>query len=386
MKDILLICGGLCVLAWVYLLLLHGQFWQVQRWKAPKALNSPMSGLVAAVIPARNEAASVGLAVRSLLNQDCAEDLRVFVVDDNSTDGTAAAARAAAPGARDQSKLTVIAGRPLPSGWTGKLWAVQQGVEQALKLGPQFLLLTDADVDHAPDNISKLVSIAERGQYDLVSFMVMLHCESLAEKLLIPAFVFFFFMLYPPAWIRSPHRRTAGAAGGCMLIRPEVLEQAGGIAAIRNEIIDDCALAARVKSSGGRVWPGLTPNTRSLRAYRTFGEIERMIARTAFNQLHHSLWVLLGAAFALVLIFLVPLVLLFSGARWPGTLGLTAYLLMSLAYLPMVRFYNLGIGWCLTLPFSALFYISATLHSAVKFWRGRGGEWKGRPQDQSASA
>ena len=376
MKDILLICGGLCVLAWVYLLLLHGQFWQVQRWKAPKALNSPMSGLVAAVIPARNEAASVGLAVRSLLNQDCAEDLRVFVVDDNSTDGTAAAARAAAPGARDQSKLTVIAGRPLPSGWTGKLWAVQQGVEQALKLGPQFLLLTDADVDHAPDNISKLVSIAERGQYDLVSFMVMLHCESLAEKLLIPAFVFFFFMLYPPAWIRSERRRTAGAAGGCILIRRRMLEQIGGIGRIRGELIDDCALASAVKQAGGRVWLGLGGDAHSIRVYGTAGEIFRMIARTAFTQLRYSLWLLLGTIAALALTYIVPPAAALAGSG----AGIAAWVLMIVAYLPVLRFYRRSILWAPFLPLLAAFYLAATIHSALAYWRGNGGMWKGRAQ------
>ena len=192
-------------------------------------------------------------------------------------------------------RLTVIAAEPLPPGWTGKLWAVQQGVEQALKLDPAFLLLTDADIHHAPDNIATLVAIAEAGNYDLTSFMVKLHCRSMAEKLLIPAFVFFFFMLYPPAWIRDPKRKIAGAAGGCMLIRPRALQKAGGISAIRDQIIDDCALARAVKRTGGRVWLGVTPETFSTRAYNSFAEIERMIARTAFNQLQHSAALLAGA-------------------------------------------------------------------------------------------
>ena len=204
----------------------------------------------------------------------------------------------------------------MPPGWSGKLWAVQQGIEQALPLQPQFLLLTDADIQHSPENVATLVAMAERGGYDLASFMVKLHCRSVAEKLLIPAFVFFFFMLYPPEWIRDPRHKTAGAAGGCMLIRPEALARAGGIAAIRNEIIDDCALAAAVKRSGGKVWLGVTPETCSLRAYGSFAEIERMIARTAFNQLRHSTWLLVAALAGLALTYLLPVGLLFSGS--PG--------------------------------------------------------------------
>src|SRR5208283_4539025 len=223
--------------------------------------------------------------------------------DDSSTDDTAPAAREAALRFGHANALTVLAGQSLPTGWSGKLWAVQQGIEQALGLRPRFLLLTDADVQHAPDSIATLVAVAEGGGYDLASFMVKLHCRSVAEKLLIPAFVFFFFMLYPPEWVRDPRRRTAGAAGGCMLIRPAALERIGGITAIRQEIIDDCALARAVKRSGGKVWLGLAPETRSLRAYHTFGEIERMVARTAFNQLRHSAWLLLGTVLGMLLVF-----------------------------------------------------------------------------------
>ena len=190
--------------------------------------------------------------------------------------------------------LEVVASDTLPAGWTGKLWAVEQGIQHAKRLRPRFLLLTDADIRHSADNIAKLVAIAEAGNYDLASFMVKLHCQSLAERFLIPPFVFFFFLLYPPAWIRDPRHNVAGAAGGCMLIRPEALERAGGISAIRNQIIDDCALARAVKRSGGRVWLGVTPDAESTRVYGSFSEIERMVARTAFNQLQHSAWMLTG--------------------------------------------------------------------------------------------
>ena len=379
-----LIFAAVSLLSWVYLLVLHGDFWQVGRLQAECETNAQV-GPIAVLIPARNEAEHIGLAVSSLLTQSCANVLHVYVVDDNSTDGTAEAARAAAADMGASSRLTVLSGRPLPSGWTGKLWAVQQGIEAALESRPEFLLLTDADIEHDHDNLATLVSIAEREGYDLVSFMVRLHCHSPAEKLMIPAFVFFFFMLYPPLWFRSPRKRIAGAAGGCMLIRPSALERAGGIAAIRSEIIDDCALASEVKNSGGRVWLGISATTRSLRAYESFGEIERMIARTAFNQLGHSALLLVGAVVGMALVYVLPVVLVFTGDIRLMALGLAAYVLMVTTYVPMVRFYGLGLLWALTLPFSALFFTAATIHSAMKFWTGKGGEWKGRAQDVSGS-
>ena len=384
LHTVALIVGVAFVLAWLCLLFFHGRFWQVSRLLAPKLPESPVNARIAVVIPARNEADNIGRAVRSLLAQSCASGLHIFVVDDNSTDGTVEAARVAVSEG-DQRKLHIINGGPLPPGWTGKLWAVQQGIEAATELDPQFLLLTDADVEHAPDGLTTLVSIADGKNYDLVSFMVKLHCRSLAEKLLIPAFVFFFFMLYPPLWIRSPQRRTAGAAGGCILIRRHALALAGGISAIRHEVIDDCALALAVKRSGGRVWLGLTPNTRSFRPYEGFGEIERMIARTAFNQLGHSIAILMGAIVGMALLYLLPCALLFTRDWRLITAGLLCYGAMAIAYLPMVRFYGLGIGWAFTLPLGAVFYMATTLDSAFKYWSGRGGEWKGRAQDHRAS-
>ncbi|MGB7555347.1 MAG: glycosyltransferase [Candidatus Korobacteraceae bacterium] len=376
-----LIAGLLCIFLWFYLLLAHGRFWMLDRLGAEKAGLSAIPGPIAVVIPARDEADVVGEAMHSLLQQSCASAIHIFLVDDGSTDGTVEVAREAALHSHSPQALTVICGQPLPNGWTGKLWAVQQGIDRALQLHPQFLLLTDADIKHAPENVATLVTVAERGGYDLASFMVKLHCRSLPEKLLIPAFVFFFFMLYPPEWIRNRRRKVAGAAGGCMLVRPEALERAGGVAVIPGEIIDDCALARMVKRSGGKAWLGLTSDTYSLRAYKSFGEIERMIARTAFNQLQHSAWLLLGAAAGLLLMYLLPLALLFTGSLALTLIGAIAYLLMWVIYLPMVRYYGLNAGWALTLPFSAVFYLVATIHSALNFWSGRGGEWKGRAQD-----
>src|ERR1017187_2286695 len=244
-----LIAGCVCVFVWIYLILAHGRFWMVQRLGAREAPLSAIPGPIAVVIPARNEADVIGDAVRSLLQQSCAGAIHIFLVDDNSSDGTAEAARQAAANSSRPDALTVIRCQPLPDGGTGKLGAMQQGIEQALRVHPQFLLLTDADVQHSPANVATLVSVAESRGYDLASFMVKLHCRSLPEKLLVPAFVFFFFTLYPPEWIRNPRRKMAGAAGGCILIRPEALARAGGVEAIRGQIIDDCALPRMVKRS-----------------------------------------------------------------------------------------------------------------------------------------
>src|SRR6185437_12558893 len=226
----------------------------------------------------------------------------------------------------------------LPPGWSGKLWAMQQGVEHAVQLVPDFFLFTDADIEHAPDSLATLVSIAHAGPYDMASFMVKLHCQSFAEKLLIPAFVYFFFKLYPPAWIANPRRPDAGAAGGCILIRPAALEKAGGLQAIRQEVIDDCSLAARVKSNGGRLWLGASATTRSIRPYEGFSGIGRMISRSAFNQLRHSTILLLFSMLGMAVTYLLPPLLVAASHRIvPAVLGGTAWLLMVLSYLPVLR-------------------------------------------------
>jgi hopene-associated glycosyltransferase HpnB len=392
MSHLSLVAGIVCLLAWLYLLLEHGRFWMLQRLLPSSETISTQEKRpfkIAAVIPARNEADVIGRAIASLLNQQgwspAAEEgvtaLHIFVVDDHSTDGTAATAQAASA---NSGQVTVVSSAPLPDGWTGKLWAMQQGIERALQIKPDFLLLTDADIEHAPGNLAKLVSISEDANYDLASFMVKLNCRSLAEKLLIPAFVFFFFMLYPPEWVRDPRRRTSGAAGGCLLIRPSALNRIGGIAAIKGEIIDDCALALAVKRSGGKVWLGAAADTHSLRPYKSFGEIERMIARTAFNQLKHSGWLLTATVLGMLLLYVAPLALLAGGSPRLVLLGASSYALMVAAYLPMVRFYGLNLLWALTLPLAGVFYTAATVHSAIAYWSGKGGEWKGRAQDQMA--
>ncbi len=373
--------GILPVAIWLYLMAGRGGFWTVNR-PIPAKVSAGKSVKIVAVVPARNEADVIGRCVRSLLSQ-VGVDLRVIVVDDASSDGTADRAREAAIQGSSSDRLEVIAGKALPSGWSGKLWAVQQGLEHATRLAPDYFLLTDADIEHDPDNVRKLAIRAEAESPDLASLMVKLHCSSVTEKLLIPAFVFFFFKLYPPKWIADSSSRIAGAAGGCMLVRASALGKAGGIEAIRGEIIDDCALAMRIKQSGGKVRLSLTDSARSIRPYDSFAEIGRMISRTAFNQLRHSTLLLMIALIGLVLTYVLPLALPFSPNHFAKLLGAIAIVLMSVCYLPMVRFYRLNPLWVLTLPLAAIFYMGATLLSAVNYWSGRGGRWKGRVQDST---
>jgi hopene-associated glycosyltransferase HpnB len=258
---------------------------------------------------------------------------------------------------------------------------MSQGVTAAAALDPDYLLFTDADIRHERDNIARLVANAEVHGRDLVSYMVKLSARSFAERCLIPAFVFFFLKLYPPAWIASSRSKVAGAAGGCILIRPAALARSGGLTAIRSQIIDDCALALAVKSSGGRIWLGLTETAQSLRIYRSFAEVCSMISRTAFSQLRHSYCLLGATLFGLSFTYVLPPLLLFARDPILIGLGLTAWMMMSLAYSPMLRFYRISRVYSLCLPAIALFYAAATVHSAVQYSMGRGGQWKGRVQD-----
>lgn len=305
---------------------------------------------VAVVIPARDEAESIRQVIDSWAAQRYDGPLRVFLVDDHSSDGTPDVARDAIAGS---SRFELLQAPPKPDGWTGKLWAVQQGVTASRSFNPDFILFTDADITHHPDTLRAL--LAKTQNYDMVSLMVRLHCETFPEKALIPAFVFFFFLLYPP-------RRGDGAAGGCMLVRRTFLEATGGIEAIRGELIDDCALAAAIKRAGGRVFLAPAESSWSLRVYATFGEIGRMISRTAYTQLRYSPVLLAGTllALALVPIYWIP---------------------MAILYIPTLRYYRRSWLWVLVLPAVVLFYGGATLMSAVRYYQGRGGEWKGRTQE-----
>jgi hopene-associated glycosyltransferase HpnB len=369
------------LLIWVYLLLGRGGFWRVAAHGTPVLPPPPMRDVVV-LIPARNEAATIGSTVASLARQRFNGHIHIIVIDDDSTDQTAETALAAARDARVLERFTLLRGADrLPRGWTGKLWALSQGVEAAAGLPADYFLFTDADILHGPTSVASLVAEAVAHDRDLVSHMVRLPVARTAERLLIPAFVFFFCKLYPPAWIADPRRKVAAAAGGCLLIRPAALAQAGGLTAIRSHIIDDCALARLIKDSGGRIFLDLAADTRSLRGYGSAAAIGAMISRTAFAQLRHSYLLLLATLLGLFLTYLLPAFLVFSSDARLLWLGLGAFLLMSLCYLPMVRFYGLSPLWSLCLPPIAAFYMGAVMHSAVQYARGRGGRWKGRVQD-----
>jgi len=367
---------------WLYLLLARGSFWRLSEDKIePRQLEDWPH--VVAVVPARNEATTISQAISSIAKQDYPGEFSIIVVDDHSEDGTAALAQQAAnePGASQRLKIHSAA--PLAPGWTGKLWALNEGISATSEKGVEFFWFTDADIEHAPDTLRRLVFRAEKNSLDLTSLMVLLQANTLAERLLIPAFLYFFLLLYPPRWIADPNASTAGAAGGCILLRRNVLAPIGGMASIRGEVIDDCALARAVKKNGGKIWMGLTRVSVSLRSYGTFAEIRDLIARTAFTQLHYSFAFLAVALAGLFGTFLLPWILFFA---YPGEAWLlvdTAIALMTATFLLTVRFYNLSAAWALTLPFAAVFYGYATCVSAVRYWLGRGGQWKGRAQAQN---
>jgi hopene-associated glycosyltransferase HpnB len=374
------------LLAWLFLVFGRGGFWLAMERddRGPQPAAPARWPRVTAVVPARDEADVIGRSIGSLLAQDYPGELRVILVDDQSGDGTAAAAVAAASELKAQARLEVLTGSPLPGGWTGKLWALSQGVAEAGE-APDYIWLTDADIGHDPGNLRSLVARADAGRLALTSQMVSLHCRTWPERLLIPAFVFFFQMLFPFAWVNDPRKRVAAGAGGCMLIRREALEAAGGIAAVRTEIIDDCALARRLKAIGP-IWLGLGTRARSLRPYLSFAEIGRMVSRSAYAQLNYSPWLLAGTVAGMALLYLAPplLGLIARGpAQWAG---LAAWWLMALTFQPMLRLYGRSPLWGLALPFIGALYTLFTLESAVQVWGGKGGMWKGRAQAMAGSA
>jgi len=366
---------------WLYLLAGRGAFWLARERDGDTPAWDGAWPAVSAVIPARDEAECVGKTVTSLLQQDYPGEFSVILVDDQSRDGTAAVAREAAAALGATERLTVVAGRPLAPGWTGKLWAQHQGVELAENLAaqPDYLLLSDADIVYAPEAVSRLVARAQRGGFVLTSLMVKLRCESFAERAFIPAFVFFFQMLYPFAWANDPRRATAAAAGGCMLVRRQALHAAGGMAAIRIALIDDCALAKALKRRGP-IWIGLTERVHSIRAYPRIADIRRMVARTAYAQLDYSPWLLLGTVCGLVLTYLAPVAFALAARGLPQLFGIAAWLALALAFQPTLRLYRRSMAWGLALPAIAAVYMAFTVDSAYQHARGRGGMWKGRAQ------
>ncbi len=382
MPSTSLVLAFISIAIWLYLAVARGGFWRLRKFDDDSTQHGVPSAwpAVVAIVPARNEAATIAQTLTSLFNQNYAGQFSVVLVDDHSEDATAQIARQTARERDAESRISIRLAPRLPPGWTGKLWALNEGVGQAASATPTYYWFTDADIAHAPDTLQRLVAHAERDHLDLASLMVLLRAKTLPERALIPAFLFFFLKLYPPSWIANPHARTAGAAGGCILLRSEALQQIGGLAAIRHEVIDDCALARVVKRTGGRIWMGLTRASVSLRAYTTFREIRDMIARTAFTQLRYSTPLLLGTLTAMFLTYLAPVALLFARAPTPRVLGFIAWLLMSLLYLPTVRFYRLSPLWAPLLPLSALIYSYATCLSATRYYLGSGAQWKGRTQ------
>jgi hopene-associated glycosyltransferase HpnB len=374
------VVSSIALAVWLYLLLARGAFWRCTErddWEPGQLASWPR---VAAVVPARNEGDSIGECIAALIRQDYRGDWAVILVDDDSSDGTAEIARRAVP-ADAGERLRVVTGRVLPTGWTGKLWAVKQGIDAAMALPqpPDYLLLTDADIVHAPDSVSRLVAHAQRKGLVLTSLMVKLRCVSFAERANVPAFVFFFQMLYPFSSVNRPQSSVAAAAGGCMLVRADSLAEAGGVEVIRSALIDDCALAKALKAHGP-IWLGLTERVHSIRPYPALGDIRRMVVRSAYAQLRYSPVLLLGTVVGMMLTYLVPPLMAIFGSGAARVIGLVTWALMAVAFQPMLRFYRLSPLWGLALPAIALQYLIFTLDSAYQYVRGRGGSWKGRAQ------
>ncbi|MDW6026155.1 glycosyltransferase [Mesorhizobium sp. BAC0120] len=373
---ILLACVALGI--WLYLVAWRGGFWlaAIRDEAGPAPSDWPA---VTAVIPARNEADGIAECITSLGRQDYRGRFSIIVVDDQSTDGTGEIARRAARRAGFNDRLTVLAGGAPPAGWTGKLWAMKQGIEHAHTRLPAYLLFTDGDIVYSTDMLSRLVAKAEADGLVLNSLMAKLRCVSLAERALVPAFVFFFQMLYPFAWVNRPKHRMAAAAGGCMLVRLDALRAAGGIESIRGELIDDCALAAKLKRQGA-IRLALTDGVHSIRAYPALGDIRRMVARSAYAQLRYSPVALVMTVAGMALTYLTPVMLTIFGRGLAQASGLFTWTIMAFAFQPTLRFYHLSPLWGLFLPGIALMYTAFTLDSAYQHARGAGGLWKGRVQ------
>jgi hopene-associated glycosyltransferase HpnB len=372
---------------WAYLLFGRGWFWLCgERDDSAAAANKVRNEAdvwpsLVAIIPARDEADMIAHSVGSLLRQDYSGPFSVVVVDDQSTDGTAAVASTAASDAGAAERLKIVTGNGPPPGWTGKLSAMRQGLAEveAGAQAPEFVLFTDADIAYAPHVLTRLVAIARAKNSVLTSLMVKLRCESAAERWLAPAFVFFFQMLYPFAWVNDRRRPTAAAAGGCMLVRRETLHAAGGLEAVQSALIDDCALGALMKGQGP-IWLGLTESVDSLRAYPTFADFHRMVARSAFAELRYSPLRLVGAIGGMALVYVTPPLFAIFARGGAQVAGAVAWAMMALALAPTLRLYRRPFVGGLALPGIAAAFLAFTFDSALQYWRGRGGYWKGRIQ------
>jgi hopene-associated glycosyltransferase HpnB len=379
-----LVIACLILAVWIYLIAVHGGFWLMRErddLDEPEALRAWPS--VTAIIPARDEAKLLPQSLGSLLALDYPGEFSIVLVDDQSSDATAAIARSIA--ANSKFDVAIVSGQALPAGWAGKVWAMHQGVSHVEASGdqPDYLLFTDADIEYAPDALRRIVARAKADDLVMTSIMAKLNCESFAERALIPAFVFFFQMLYPFFWVNRQNAKTAAAAGGCMLVDRRALGRAGSIGNIRGALIDDCALAALLKKEGP-IWLGLSNRVQSLRAYPRFGDIRRMVARSAYAQLRFSPFLLIATIFTMIFAYLTPPFFALIGNFPANLLGLAAWALMVLAYLPILQFYRIFPLWAVVLPLIAAAYAAFTVDSAYQHWRGRGGLWKGRSQALAA--
>ncbi|MFB7632205.1 glycosyltransferase [Streptomyces sp. NPDC056149] len=373
--------GAGSLLAWLWLLLGQGFFWRTDV-RLPARRDPERWPSVAVVVPARDEAAVLPSSLPTLLAQKYPGRAEVFLIDDGSTDGTGALARGLAAVGGGLPLTVASPGEPEP-GWTGKLWAVRHGIALAReRCAPEYLLLTDADIAHEPDSLRELVAAARSGELDLVSQMARLRVATGWERLIVPAFVYFFGQLYPFRWVNRRGARTAAAAGGCVLLRREAAERAGVPEAIRHAVIDDVALARAVQRAGGAVWLGLADRVSSVRPYPRLAELWRMVSRTAYAQLRHRPVVLLGTVLGLALVYLAPPAALVAGvaagAPLAAVLGGAAWAVMCGTFLPMLRYYRQPPWLAPLLPFTALLYLLMTVDSAVQHYRGRGAAWKGR--------
>ena len=380
------------LVAWIVLIVGRGGFWLPRPQLNP--IQSSLDGrrqdrTVVAVIPARNEEVVLGETLPTVLNQEYSGELRVILVDDRSEDDTSSVARRAAEQSEFSHRLTVLLGQPLPDGWAGKVWAMNQGARLAVEGKSDYIWFTDADIAHDPGILQALVQKASTEDLDLVSLMAQLRVDSRWDRLLIPAFVYFFAKLFPFRFASNPRRRTAGAAGGCILIRRKTLEEAGGVEAIRSALIDDCALGQLIKRHGGRVWLGFTQAVRSVRVYGTLSSIWDMVARSAFHQLGYSVLKLIGTVIGMLLIYVVPPVATIAGIAGavigiPGSAALAivggaTWGLMALSFVPILRHQNSRIWLAPLLPVAGVLYTTMTVSSAWRHVTGRSGMWNGRP-------
>jgi hopene-associated glycosyltransferase HpnB len=378
LELIILALSLIPLIVWLYLVFGRGGFWLCRARDAAVSVDAVTTWPdVVAIIPARNEEEFIAQTVGSLLAQDYPGRFSLIVVDDQSTDGTSAAALSAARIPGGAERLEIVAGRDAPPGWTGKLWAMRQGLEAAAGDAATYILFADADIAFAPDALRRLAAIAIARKSVLTSLMARLRCESAAERWLTPAFIFFFQMLYPFGWANDETKRTAAAAGGCMLTRRDAFLAAGGLEPLRGALIDDCALAALMKRQGP-IWLGLTDSALSLRPYPSFGDFARMVSRSAYAELRYSLLRLAGVVAGMSLVYLAPPLLAIFARGWAELFGALAWAMMAMCLTPTLRFYRRPLLEALALPAVALAYVGFTVSSAWQYYRGRGGAWKGR--------